>query len=213
VIKTIIFDLDGTLIDSEGDLARAVNHALKAIGEPRQPQARITSFIGNGLRFLLINVLGPGKENLFPQARVAFNEYYLAHCTDKTKLYPGVLDFLKKYSPKLKMAIVTNKPQVFAEKIAEDLGIDRYFSLISGGDSFPKGKPHPQPLLEALAKMGGKPETSLMVGDGPQDLEAGKAAGIKTCVVRYGFGFKESLIELIPDFVIDQFKELENIVP
>ncbi len=212
MIKTIIFDLDGTLIDSEADLAAATNFALKSVGEQELPQERVTSFIGNGLRVLLQKALGPGKDALYPEVSKAFAEFYLDHLTDHTTLYPRVKEFLVKFSPSIKMGIVTNKHQVFAEKIVKAFQIDPYIKAILGCDTVLKPKPHPDPLLDTLKVLKGDPGTAMMVGDGPQDLIAGKAAGMKTCVTTYGFGYHPSLMDLKPDFIIHEFKDLEKII-
>ncbi|MCB4756903.1 MAG: HAD-IA family hydrolase [Elusimicrobia bacterium] len=211
-IQTILFDLDGTLIDSRADLAAAVNNALVVTGRAAKRPEEIVPFIGNGLSVLLRDVIGPIDDKTLDVAIKTFSDYYLIHCLDKTVLYEGVAECLLDLSIRHKLAVVTNKPKGFSEKIVKGLGIGDALSLIMGGDSTTQKKPHPDPLLEALKILGGRAERTLMVGDGSQDIGAGKAAGIRTCVARYGYGFRPETMGLKPDFVIDKFSELRGIV-
>jgi phosphoglycolate phosphatase len=210
--QTLLLDLDGTLIDSRLDLVSAVNHTLVQLGYPKQEFNEIVPRIGNGLRRLLRESIGLNDDAVLLKAKGIFETYYGDHCMDETVLYDDVAEVLGHFSNKLKLAVVTNKPRAFAEKILDEFGLKSIFPVVLGGDSLPKAKPDPELLWLAIEKLGGDRVTALMVGDGPQDLQAGKAAGVKTCMVRYGFGFHESLMNLNPDHLIKKFIELKEIV-
>ncbi|OVE76791.1 hypothetical protein BVX98_04725 [bacterium F11] len=211
-MNTIIFDLDGTLIDSREDLASAVNHALQTIGKPQKSTNEIIEHVGYGLAYLLENTVGPVDQKELRKGTEAFQQFYKVHCVDVTRPYKHVLRILKELALVAKLGMVTNKPKTFTELIVTNLGLDQYVSVRIAGDTIQERKPHPAPLLEALRILGGDVHSAYMVGDGIQDVEAGKNAGMKTCVARYGFGFREEIMEFKPDFVIDDFSELKEIV-
>jgi phosphoglycolate phosphatase len=210
--KTILLDLDGTLIDSRIDLANAVNFALNGIGRQTKAESEIIPHVGNGLRTLLGNVLQTFSESEMEKAIQLFSEFYDQHCVDQTKFYKGVEECVYHLSPAVKFAIVTNKPYRFALKIIGELGLANEIPVIVGGDSLKEKKPHPAPIFRAMEELSATKTSTLMVGDGHQDVEAGQAAGIKTCAARYGYGFKEETLLLKPDFTINKFLEIKEIV-
>ena len=212
VIKAVVFDLDGTLVDSRSDLANAVNHALKSTGQPEQSEADIVPHIGNGMRILLSECFGPVSDETLEAGIASFTGFYEEHCLDNTKLYDGVKESLGEMSRSARLAVVTNKPMRFTEKILRSLGIRDSLSSVVGGDSLAERKPHPAPVLKALDEMGAMPTGSLMVGDGIQDVMAGQAAGLQTCVVRYGYGYNTDLMDLHPDFAVNAFSDIKEIV-
>jgi phosphoglycolate phosphatase len=211
-IETVLFDLDGTLIDSRLDLAQAVNQALSTLGLPVQTESQITPHVGNGLRVLLSDVIGQPTPSMLDRAEAAFSEYYEAHCTDLTVLYDDVQAVLSNLAPQKKFAVVTNKPERFAVKIVKKLGLADLLPVIVGGDTLPERKPHPAPVLKALADLKADPATAMMVGDGPQDILAGQSAGVATCIVEFGYGFRMESLALNPTFKIRRFSELKEIV-
>jgi len=212
-IRALLFDLDGTLIDSREDLAASVNYALRAVGEPPQTRGAIVRHVGNGMRTLLANVLGKADEATLTDAISAFQDHYGAHCVDKTTTYPYVEETLKRVTEAgQKTAVVTNKPKGFADKILNALKLRPFIEVVVGGDTVSERKPHPAPLLEAVKDLGGAIGSTLIVGDGIQDIKAGQAAGIATCVARYGFGFTPEVLSLKPDFSISDFGKLKEIV-
>jgi phosphoglycolate phosphatase len=212
MIKAVVFDLDGTLVDSRADLADAVNHALRSTGQPEQSEADIIPHVGNGMRVLLSEVFGPVPDETLEAGIASFVAYYEKHCLDRTKLYAGVKEALDELSRNAKLAIVTNKPVRFTDMILSGLGIRDRLSSVVGGDSLAERKPHPAPVLKALDEMGASPLASLMVGDGVQDIMAGQAAGLKTCVARYGYGFNADTLDLRPTFEINAFSDIKEIV-
>jgi phosphoglycolate phosphatase len=211
-IKTLLLDMDGTLIDSREDLAAAVNHVLKSLGHPLQTVDEVSPNIGNGLRRLLVDTVGPMSTETLLNAKALFEAYYSDHCMDKTQLYADVESLLKSLSSQYALAVVTNKPEAYAKKILKFLNIDSYISVVIGGETLPESKPHPAPLLEALKRLQQEKEFALMVGDGIQDIKAAQAAGVRTCLVTYGFGYHPDLLDLKPDHVIHEFKEIKEIL-
>ncbi len=204
--------MDGTLIDSRADLTASVNHVLKEFGYPEQTIDQVVPKIGNGLRQLLRDTTGLMDTEKLLQAKKIFDDHYHIHCMDQTKLYLNVEECLNEFSDNYKLAVVTNKPKQYADKILEDLGIMSLIDLVVGGDTYSEAKPHPMPLLEAMKQLNAKGGSTLMVGDGIQDIEAAQAAGVKLCVVRYGFGFRPEFVDMKPDFVINNFKDLKEIL-
>lgn len=209
MLELVIFDLDGTLIDSKSDIAHSVNYALAQEGFPTLPQKTIEGFVGRGMMYLIRDVIGEPSEKQAKQVAQNFWNHYMEHLLDETKMYPGVKEFLEQH-PHLKKAVVTNKPFAFSKKILEGLEIDQHFRWLIGGDSLAHQKPSPQILDPIFSELGHKPD-SLIVGDSQIDVDCGKAAGIRTCGVTYGFRNKEELIACQPDYLIHHFSELSQL--
>ncbi|MBL7685067.1 MAG: HAD-IA family hydrolase [Deltaproteobacteria bacterium] len=205
----ILFDLDGTLINSKADIANAVNFSLAAEGFPTLPKATIESFVGHGLMNLIEDVLGKPTPEEAKRVAQQFKIYYDAHLLDETTLYPGVREFLesKAHHP---MGVVTNKPYGFSKKILEGLKIDHYFKWLIGGDSLPVQKPSPK-MLDPIFESFPFSADTLLVGDSQIDVDCGKAAGIRTCGVTYGYRDRSELIAAQPDFIIDAFPQLQEL--
>jgi len=211
-IETLLFDLDGTLVDSRRDLANAVNFALESVDQPRQSEEEIVPHVGNGLRILLSEVMGPVPDEMLEIATRSFSIYYDAHCVDHTVLYENVQAVMTGISIDRKIGVVTNKPEAFAQKIIRHFGLSDMIGVIVGGDSLPEKKPHPAPVLKAVRDLGGDVQSAMVVGDGAQDIQAGQAAGLLTCIARYGYGFRSESLTLKPDFQINRFIELKEIM-
>jgi phosphoglycolate phosphatase len=209
MLPLLIFDLDGTLIDSKKDIADSLNYSLATEGFSTLPDEQIENLVGRGARQLVCQAIGnPTDDELGKVFRTFWNHYY-AHLLDQTMLYPGVLNFLESFSH-LSKAVVTNKPEIFSKKILEGLKIDHHFRWVIGGDTLPIQKPNPQvfdPILQDL----GVPVQALMIGDSDVDIECGRAAGFLTCAVTYGFRPRQELELVRPDFIIDGFEELEQL--
>ncbi len=209
-IDLLIFDLDGTLVDTRRDLANSVNFALNALNLPALQIEEVMSYVGDGLKKLLDRSLPKdGLENIGEVIDI-FREHYREHCLDFSGFYPDVVNILNYFQDK-KMTVVSNKPEEFTRLILEGLRIADFFEIILGGDSLPLMKPDPGPILHILDKLNASNEKTAIVGDGTTDIEAGKAANILTCAVTYGLKEKEVLLKIEPDFIIDDIVELKKI--
>lgn len=207
----LIFDLDGTLVDTRLDLATAVNHALQQLGRPPLPLAVLTGFVGDGARTLVARALGNPEINDLETALRFFRAYYAEHLVDHSRLYDGVLETLQHFRHK-KKALLSNKPQEFTEPLLARLDLSKFFDVIVGARPDLKLKPDPQPVHFILDQLGIPATGALIIGDGENDVLAGKAAGITTCAVTYGIRPAEKLLPLQPDFVIHNFSELKALM-
>jgi phosphoglycolate phosphatase len=206
-IRALVFDLDGTLIDSKLDLALAVNATLAAAGRAELPHERVFSYVGQGAMRLVERALGDGATpEEVDRAHDFFLAYYRAHMLDNTILYPGVRECLEALSDR-PMAVLTNKPWRFSREILEGLSIARYFKEIHGGNSFETKKPDPFGMLAILEKFGVAPNHAMLVGDSDVDVKTARNSGAWACGVTYGFG-AESLKEFPPDIMLDNLAEL-----
>lgn len=188
-MKTALFDLDGTLIDSRADLALAVNLTRQDFGLPPRSEAEVIACVGEGMRLLIERAI-PERPELWDAMVQRQRVNYLAHCLDNTTLYPGVLETLAALGAAgWHLGVVTNKPGTITGPILEGLGIARCFGAVVGGGDCPALKPDPAPLLQAAAQMGVTLDAAdWMVGDNFTDLEAGRRMGMKRCFCRFGFG-------------------------
>lgn len=186
--NVVIFDLDGTLIDSRKDLTTAVNLTRNYYDLPPLTLATVCGFIGNGVRKLMERSLSDTEIDV-NDALPRMKQFYQAHFVDETVLYPGVLDGLHKLNTAgLKLAVITNKPDQAAKLLLNRLGVDKYFDEIMGDGCGHPLKPAPDALLHFVDKWQADPNKSWMVGDHYTDLQAGNLAGLCCCWASYGFG-------------------------
>jgi len=188
-VRLIVFDLDGTLIDSAGDLASAANVMLEQLVPGAQPldEAEVRSFIGNGARMLVARSLAArGLALPVERARSLYLEAYRACMLDRTRLYPGVREALDALRSSRTLAVLSNKPGDMSRAILGGLGVADRFARVYGGDDVPK-KPDPAGLQQLAAELGAAPGETLMVGDSKNDVGAGRAAGMRTVGVLYGY--------------------------
>jgi len=209
-VDLIIFDLDGTLVDSREDIANAVNHTLRKVGLKEKSLSEITSYIGTGMRDLIRKSLGE-ECGLFDKSLSIFEDYYRRHCAECSVLYQGVKEILEHFKDKRK-AIVTNRNYKFALLILKALGIYDYFQDIIGGDDIGCMKPSYCPLDSLMQRFNIDREKTIIVGDMHIDILAGKRAGIITCAVTYGIGRKEDIVKAKPDYIIDNILKLKEII-
>jgi phosphoglycolate phosphatase len=207
----LIFDLDGTLVDTRRDLANAVNHALKQMGRKEIDLETMTGYVGDGIRKLLERALGNADDNELEIARQYFRPFYFDHLVDFSNPYPGMIEVLEYFSG-TKKAVLTNKPQEFTEALLQRLEICGYFEMIIGGQPNLKLKPDPEAVLKILHHFHAAPSRAIIIGDSENDILAGKATMIKTCAATYGFRPPEKLLALEPDFVIYCPLELKNFI-
>ena len=209
-IKAILFDLDGTLIDSVTDLANSVNYALAKLGLPGHTRNEIKSFVGDGVQKLIKRSLGPTHMEKFADAFVIFMDYYGLHLIDNTALYPGVAEILPQLAENYSLGLLTNKSQKFSVLLLQTLGIASYFKEVIGGDSLLVKKPDPAGILFLAEKWGLDPgREMLMVGDHATDIEVGQRAGCKTVFIEGGIGIKR---RLKPDFILESMFELPGLL-
>lgn len=202
----LIFDLDGTLVDSRRDIAAACNHALEAVGRPRLPDELVATFVGDGARKLLERALGPADAPTAARAMDAFLDFYLAHPVVHTRPMPGAVEALDALAGR-PMAVATNKRREVAVAVLRDLGLARRFGAVWGGGDGPV-KPDPACVLALAERAGVPPSDVWMVGDGTQDVGAGKAAGAHTVAVLGGFHDEARLRALAPEHVVRDLREL-----
>jgi len=210
-VDLIIFDLDGTLIDTKKDIVNSVNNTLKNLGLRPRPDNIISSFIGYGIKGLIRDALGKENTSLLEKALKIYEENYNKHMFDTSRPYPGVLEVLEHFSKKSK-AVITNKRKRFAKAQLEHFGIAKYFDEIIGGDDETCLKPSPCQPEAVLKRYRIKPERSIVVGDMDFDILSGKQAGMLTCAVTYGIGKREAILKAKPDFIIDNIRELKAII-
>jgi len=204
-IKLIIFDLDGTLVNSIADITNALNYAIGPYGFEQLTIERTTSLVGEGVTRLIEKLVGRKAADLKDVVLKRFLEYYSEHLTDFTVAYPGVRETLEMLGPYRK-AVISNKREDLSKRLLENLGLSGYFDVIWGSDSVPEKKPSPAPVLGMLKKISCRSEEAVMVGDSNYDIEAGRAAGVRTVAVSYGYRHISLLKDA--DFIIDNIKEL-----
>ncbi|WP_456429353.1 phosphoglycolate phosphatase [Nitratifractor sp.] len=216
----LLFDLDGTLIDSVPDLSRALNATLKELGLPTYDEATIRVWIGNGAAMLVKRGLAGKREieeepqeALFERAMEIFLKNYEEVLNDATGLYPEVEETLKKLRERgYRMAIVTNKPSQFVGPILKNLAVESYFDHIVGGEDLPRKKPDPLPLLHACERLGCDPKKAVMIGDSSNDILAARAASIPSIAVSYGYSAERPIESFGPDAVVGRFGEILRIL-
>lgn len=212
----LLFDLDGTLVNSRRDLVESVNLTLAEMLKESLGDDVVASFVGEGVSKLIERALAAASTRAPHADEVEsgvelFRRHYRRHLLEHTRPYPEVAETLS-YFQSLPMAVITNKPTEFTLAILEGLGLSLYFKAVLGGDSLPERKPQPQPLLAAARLCEVPAERCLMVGDSRVDVLAGKAAGVKTCGFTGGFRARSELEEAGADFLIDRFGQLREIV-
>jgi len=220
-IKLVIFDLDGTLIDSRLDLVHSVNAALRHIGRPELPDEVIASYVGDGAPILIQRALGGEvvDEALVRKGLEFFLAYYREHKLDHTTVYAGIEHALAAIqhssnggSPAVarKMAVLSNKPVIPSRAIVEALGLGPFFTHVYGGNSFTTKKPDPEGARKLLEETGVLPEHAAIIGDSHVDIRTGRNAGLWTVGVTYGFA-PHTLGDCPPDVLVDSPQELAEV--
>ncbi len=218
-LKLLVFDLDGTLADTRQDLALSVNHALGVVGYSSLPLETVIGFVGDGARNLLTRSLiasggaveGNARSGEVDEALAAFLEHYRTHCLAETRTYTGVQESLLKLADYRK-AVLTNKPSAPARAILEGLGLAAHFRTVLGGDNPYGQKPDPAGLRHIIETEGATPETTLMIGDGIQDLQAAKRAGTHFLGYLGGMGSPAALLAGNPEATFNDMYRLPKAI-
>jgi phosphoglycolate phosphatase len=212
-MNLLIFDLDGTLVDSKLDLVHSVNAARGLMNLTPISQELVSSYVGNGVAVLMRRALGPEASEAEVQRAIEFFlGYYRDHMLDNTRLYPSVKEGLDRMlASGATMAVLTNKPVRFSRAIVEGLGLGGHFFQVYGGNSFDQKKPDPIGIEKLLAESGMSRERTIMVGDSGVDIRTARNANVKACGVLYGFQ-PESFEQDPPDMVVDDMNQLADFV-
>lgn len=211
--EAVLFDLDGTLVDTAPDLAGAVNAVLTGRGLPAHPLAAVRRMIGRGGWELMRSALGleadPRHDAAVDAAYAEFREHYIARLDRESLPYPGVLEALQALRERAtRLACVTNKPGHFAEPLLESTGLADYLDIIVSGDTLAVMKPDPAPLLHAAEHCGAAPERTVMVGDSIFDIEAARAAGMRSIWLSYGYCHGQDIDAAAPDLRLHRFADI-----
>ncbi|RMF19728.1 MAG: phosphoglycolate phosphatase [Gammaproteobacteria bacterium] len=214
-LGALLFDLDGTLVDSVPDLAQALDATLTEGGLPRAGEARTRDWVGNGARKLVERALtwATGEAPAEPDLDAAlqrFLHHYTDCCSDLTRPYPGVPEFLERVKDSWHLAIVTNKPERFIRPILEATGLAPAFTVCVGGDTLPVRKPDPAPVHHALKQLGTPTGDALMIGDSVTDIRAARQAGIPVIAVPYGYNHGQPVEEAGADHVVQRLDDLHT---
>jgi phosphoglycolate phosphatase len=207
-INLLIFDLDGTLVDTLDDITASVNYTLDRLGKGRLTRDRVRQMVGDGIEVLLARALAEPRAP--EQAVTLYKAHHHAHLTVHSRLYPGVREMLEHFSA-IPLVVISNKTSEFVVPVLERLGIARYFAAALGADAGLPLKPAPDLILRVLSQFAVPKEAAAIIGDGTTDMRAGKAAGIVTCAVTYGFRTEAELRQIGPDHVISSLEDLKTI--
>jgi phosphoglycolate phosphatase len=210
-IDLLIFDFDGTLVDTSKGIVAAVNHSLGKMGLPVRKPSEIIEGVGFGLDYLIERAIKSHDKNLVKAAVDHYLEYYRANACEQSFLYPHVREVLEFFSSKTKV-IVSNKTARSMKMLLQALKVDMFFEDVLGGDDPTCTKPRSCPIDRMREKFPIKRQRTIMIGDMGVDIEAGKNAGVVTCGVTYGMGKKENLLNAHPDLLIGDIEELKTLL-
>jgi len=208
-VDLLIFDLDGTLIESKWDIADSVQRTLADLSLPPRTQEEIFGFVGDGIKRLLRLAVGEANQARYEDALRIFRGYYMKHCLDRTRYYPGVEAVLTHFALKHK-AVATNKSLEYTRIILNGLGNHHFAHVVGGDDGFGL-KPEPGMLLAIMDKLGVPKERAVLIGDSTNDINGGHNAGIKVCAVGYGMGNREKMAACEPEWFIETPEELMEV--
>lgn len=209
--RTLLFDLDGTLVDSRTDLANSVRAMQAEYGSALSSEDEVAGFIGDGVGKLVERSLPGFSDERRRRATEFLMNHYREHAVDHTRPYPGVEASLRLLAGRgHRMAVVTNKPQRVSRLILDRLGLSGYFPVLVGGDTLPEKKPHPAPLRHALELIGAEPAAPVpaMIGDSHVDVQAGRAAGLYTVGILSNIGDQTALKAAGPDRLVKTFADI-----
>jgi phosphoglycolate phosphatase len=205
-IKLIIFDLDGTLIDSLDDLTDATNHMLGRFGRGMLKREDVRLLVGQGAKRLVERAMPGASPEQIDEGIRLFLDYNDLHIADKTRAYPGVAETVSHLAENSLLAVISNKYESHCKKLLSVLGLSQHFSRVMGVDSHPARKPSPEPLIKLMEELAAAAPQTVMVGDSSNDIIAGRGAGVVTIGCSYGYGDPSELLDA--DFRVGSFKEL-----
>lgn len=208
-ISLIIFDLDGTLVNTLEDIAASVNFTLQKLGRPLIPVDLVRQYVGDGVEMLMRRALHDRDEFLHDAVGI-YKVHHSRNLLVRSRLYPSVTDVLEHFRD-LPLALISNKTTEFVQPLLDGLKISGYFRVVIGADSGLPLKPAPDAVQKIMAEFKAPKDRTLIVGDGTTDVRAGKAAGVITCSVTYGFRSEEELRKAGPDYVIHELSELKRL--
>jgi len=208
--ELLIFDLDGTLIDSKEDIAAALNQTLSERGRPTLAREEIYAHVGNGVYNLIEGAVEAAGGDQVAAALAHFMAVYDARLLERTHLYAGAREVVDHFAG-VPLALITNKSMRFTRPILDGLGVAHWFDPILARDTLPECKPHPGPLLHCIEAHGVDPTRTWMVGDGATDIDAGHAAGVRTIGCLYGFRTEEEVVSARPDALIRDLRDLPGL--
>jgi phosphoglycolate phosphatase len=212
-LKAVLFDLDGTLIDSKRDIAASANITRQHYGFQPLPEDLIGTFVGLGIMVLLEKAVETKDPDRLREAHGIFKEHYRLHCVDFTRPYAGTFEILESLKGRgIKLAVVSNKPQEFTDLILKRLDLWDFFDVVLGPEATLNKKPHPEPLLTAAGKLGAEPSETVMIGDSTVDIEAARAARMLVGVITHGYGTREILSAADPDWLVDSLQDFMDIL-
>ena len=214
MIRLVVFDLDGTLVDSSHDLAEATNALLAELGGAPLALDVVVSMVGEGAAVLVKRALArSGLDPEMPGALGRFLELYDERLLNATRPYPGMIEALAALGARFRLAVLTNKPERPTLEILKGLEMRQFFGDVTGGDSAHGRKPNPAGLLDLAARAGVEASETILVGDSPVDLETSRRAGTSVCLTRYGFGYRFSGTEFRGDEIfVDAASELPGAI-
>lgn len=213
-VKMVMVDLDGTLIHTAPDLADCANRMLAELGRPAYQVEKVMTWIGNGVPRLIKRALtgemqAEPEAALFEKASAIFHRLYLAHVSDLSRPFPGVVEGLAQLKARgFHLACITNKAEAYTLPLLRNLDLDKYFELVLSGDSLPRQKPDPLPLQYACRYFGITPDHGILIGDSRNDVEAARAAGMPVICVPYGYNHGHDIRESHPDAVVASLADL-----
>jgi phosphoglycolate phosphatase len=208
-MRLIVYDLDGTLVDTLEDITASANHMLERLGLPPIPASDVRGYVGRGVRELVTRCLGTEDGEHLERGLRLYREHYGRHLLDRSRLYPGARETLEHFKRLGRaQAVITNKPDPYSTQILAGLGVEGYFTAIIAGDTqYPK-KPDPASLRALMERSGAAPGETVFIGDSPVDVETGRRAGVLTVAVTHGLADVRELAEAAPEVTVAGFAEL-----
>lgn len=213
MIKLIVYDLDGTLVDSMGDISSAIRGTFLEMGLPNVDETLFKESFGHGLRWLFERLLLGQPESIIEEAIFKFRHHYRLDISRQTTVYPGIKILLGELESKsVQQAVLTNKFEQGAKQLLKALELSRYFDMVAGPDTFDSHKPDPRGLKSVLSYYGVSPSEAVMVGDSENDILAAKGAGVPAIGVCYGYRDLATLAALSPDYLLQSVAELSEVL-